>query len=180
MEIGIGGRGTSLSMWKEYFPNAEVIGFEYDTNSVSQARETGHIVYEGDQALQQDLEHCNDKYGPFDIIIDDGGHEMGQQQISFGHLFPLLSPGGLYIIEDLHTSLIHTDDRAGSLTNKTTLDVLKELDIGHLESTFISEDNTTKILETVKYLEIDYTNSKLGYSGEWGNQCVIAFIIKHD
>ena len=41
---------------------------------------------------------------PVDIIIDDGGHYMHQQQISFGFLFAYMRSGGLYFIEDLHTS----------------------------------------------------------------------------
>lgn len=40
----------------------------------------------------------------FDIIIDDGGHTMNQQITSFKILFPALKSGGIYVIEDLHTS----------------------------------------------------------------------------
>ena len=42
--------------------------------------------------------------GNFDIIIDDGGHSMPQQIISFLTLFPHVKSQGLYVIEDLHTS----------------------------------------------------------------------------
>jgi hypothetical protein len=34
-------------------------------------------------------------HGPFDIIIDDGGHKMYQQKASFNALWPQLSDGGL-------------------------------------------------------------------------------------
>jgi demethylmacrocin O-methyltransferase len=40
----------------------------------------------------------------FDIIIDDGGHTMNQQRISFMNLLSLVRSGGLYVIEDLETS----------------------------------------------------------------------------
>jgi hypothetical protein len=43
-------------------------------------------------------------HGPFDIIIDDGGHKMYQQKASFNALWPQLSDGGLYIVEDTHSS----------------------------------------------------------------------------
>ena len=46
----------------------------------------------------------DEQYGPFDIIIDDGGHTMEQQIISIETLFPLLSDGGVYLVEDTHTS----------------------------------------------------------------------------
>ncbi len=40
----------------------------------------------------------------FDIILDDGGHTMKQQITSFKILYPFVKKGGIYIIEDLHTS----------------------------------------------------------------------------
>jgi hypothetical protein len=41
----------------------------------------------------------------FDIIIDDGSHQMADQQLTFYYLSKVLKKGGIYIIEDLHTSL---------------------------------------------------------------------------
>lgn len=41
---------------------------------------------------------------PYDIIIDDGSHMVRHVIASFEALFPYLRRGGLYIIEDLHTS----------------------------------------------------------------------------
>lgn len=40
---------------------------------------------------------------PFDVIIDDGSHLHRDQQTALALLFPLVRPGGVYIIEDLHT-----------------------------------------------------------------------------
>ena len=41
----------------------------------------------------------------FDIVLDDGGHELRMQQASFEALFPSMRPGGVYIVEDTHTSM---------------------------------------------------------------------------
>ncbi len=38
--------------------------------------------------------------GPLDLVIDDASHFYRQTRASFEALFPLLRPGGLYIIED--------------------------------------------------------------------------------
>jgi hypothetical protein len=38
--------------------------------------------------------------GPLDLVIDDASHEYAPTKASFETLFPLLRPGGLYIIED--------------------------------------------------------------------------------
>jgi hypothetical protein len=46
----------------------------------------------------------SEKHGPFDIVIDDGGHTMLQQIASVETLFPLLNEEGTYLVEDCHTS----------------------------------------------------------------------------
>eukprot|EP01062_Namystynia_karyoxenos_P048992 TRINITY_DN37416_c0_g1_i1.p2 TRINITY_DN37416_c0_g1~~TRINITY_DN37416_c0_g1_i1.p2 ORF type:complete len:413 (+),score=130.44 TRINITY_DN37416_c0_g1_i1:68-1240(+) len=64
-----------------------------------------------------------------DLIIDDGGHTMDQQITSFERLFPLVRPGGLYIIEDLETSFRH--DMGGTAARQragnTTLQYLQRI-----------------------------------------------------
>lgn len=44
----------------------------------------------------------SDHFGgqPLDLIIDDASHMYGFSRRSFSQLFPLLRPGGLYIVED--------------------------------------------------------------------------------
>ena len=41
---------------------------------------------------------------PFDLIIDDGSHEMRHQKQTFEILWPAVRVGGWYVCEDLHTS----------------------------------------------------------------------------
>lgn len=38
--------------------------------------------------------------GPLDVVFDDASHLYAPTKISFETLFPLLRPGGLYVIED--------------------------------------------------------------------------------
>ena len=37
-----------------------------------------------------------------DILIDDGGHEPEQQRVTLEEMLPHLSPGGVYLCEDIH------------------------------------------------------------------------------
>ncbi len=98
LEIGVQ-YGGSLSMWSQYFPRAGITGADIDPACKMHAR--GRIeVKIGDQADPEFLS----QFTGYDIIIDDGGHTMRQQRVSFENLFPLLNPGGIYVIEDLHTS----------------------------------------------------------------------------
>jgi hypothetical protein len=103
LEIGIF-QGSSVRMWEEYFPKADLhfIDITYEHMLLQPKRAS---LYLCDQSKKEDLEALIEKIGgEFDVIIDDGGHYMDQQIISFETLFPHLKSGGLYVIEDLHTS----------------------------------------------------------------------------
>ncbi len=98
LEIGVQ-NGGSLKIWRDFFPDAEIVGVDVDEKC--KQYEGGNIkVVIGDQASVKFLETL----GNFDIIIDDGGHYMTQQQVSLKTLMLQLNKGGLYVIEDLHTS----------------------------------------------------------------------------
>lgn len=102
LEIGIA-KGNSVKLWEWYFPKAE-LHFMDITNAYIEyksARSHYHFIDQADFAGQQAFAQTVDG---FDIIIDDGGHRMEQQITSFLALFPYVKSGGMYIIEDLHTS----------------------------------------------------------------------------
>ncbi|MDP7265737.1 MAG: hypothetical protein QGH39_09300 [Candidatus Thermoplasmatota archaeon] len=101
-EIGIA-KGGSLFLWQDYFTNATIYGIDIYEKSVKGRRIKTFIA---DQTDRNQLQSFIDKYGSdYAIILDDGGHQMEMQQISFGFLFRHVKPGGYYIIEDVHTSL---------------------------------------------------------------------------
>ena len=105
LEIGVF-NGGSLYMWKNFFEKAEVIvGIDIDPYCKRwQDRDEGIFIETGDQSDPEFLKHVNDYYGPFDIIIDDGGHENNQVITSFNILFPLLNNEGIYVVEDTYHS----------------------------------------------------------------------------
>lgn len=91
----------SLMMWSHYLPKAHIFGFDIaDFSAVSLPRVS---IYQGDASSHQDLlEMVRATGGRFDIIIDDGSHASHHQQIALGVLFEHVSPGGVYVIEDLN------------------------------------------------------------------------------
>lgn len=102
LEIGVES-GASLRMWREYFPHAKIYGLDRDPSCQAQATE-GIDVFIGDQSDPSCLAEVVGRTGPLDVVIDDGSH-MGEHQIaSFECLFPHMRAGGLYVVEDLHTS----------------------------------------------------------------------------
>lgn len=101
LEIGIGG-GQSLPMWRQYFPKSQIHALDIERYGDPQL--PGVTLHQVDQTDRDQLRSVGADFGPFDIIIDDGGHMMEQQQVSLGTLFSYIQPGGYYFIEDLHTS----------------------------------------------------------------------------
>jgi hypothetical protein len=101
LEIGVQG-GGSLGMWREYFKDAYIVGMDIDPTCKQWERDGIHIAI-GDQGDEETLQIEHD-HGPFDIVIDDGGHTMKQQLTTFNVLFPKLRDNGIFVIEDLHTS----------------------------------------------------------------------------
>ncbi len=99
-------------MWEDYFRNAELhfmdISSEFFKKYAKDFSSRCHF-HVADQEKQEDLFTFIEKVGGnFDIILDDGGHTVKQQITSFKVLFPFINNGGVYIIEDLHTSYWHS------------------------------------------------------------------------
>lgn len=101
LEIGVF-RGGSMQMWSDYFgENASIVGVDIDESCRQYEGGNVHICI-GSQADQAFLEEVSQKWGPFDVILDDGSHVMEHMIISFETLFPLLKEGGIYMCEDCH------------------------------------------------------------------------------
>tara|TARA_B110000908_G_scaffold170256_1_gene229266 strand:+ start:690 stop:3299 length:2610 start_codon:yes stop_codon:yes gene_type:complete len=159
-EIGIL-NGVSHLMWNEYFPNARVYGIDiWDYSEKSKG--TGIETFVADQSNRDDLQAFIDKYGGgFDVILDDGGHAMDHQQVSFGFLFKHLNPGGYYIIEDVHTSLPnYYPDPAFKVNEDESNTTLKMLENFVRNSNIVSQYMTVEemayIEENIETMDISY------------------------
>jgi hypothetical protein len=96
--------GGSLATWKDYFgPEARIIGVDIDPRCASLESEEVEVIL-GDQDDRGFLRSLREDVGAVDIVIDDGGHRMSQQVRTFEELWPAVTDGGVYLIEDLHTS----------------------------------------------------------------------------
>tara|TARA_R110000765_G_scaffold412180_2_gene511713 strand:+ start:169 stop:885 length:717 start_codon:yes stop_codon:yes gene_type:complete len=149
LELGIY-KGASLNMWAEYFgPESKVYGVDRDLRLSRKMEFLPNIVrYSLDISDKPALLRFAVEYGPFDVVVDDCGHINHQMTECFNTLFPLLSPGGVYVVEDLHACYW---DYAG--------DGCKE------------KQTTPLFTETIK----DLTDSCIGRgkfagTGEWGDK----------
>jgi hypothetical protein len=137
LEIGIKD-GSSLNMWSEYFPNAQIIGI--DINPECKQYEKNNISVEiGSQEDEEFLKHIINKYKNFAIVLDDGSHINSLTLKSFNVLQPYATD--FYIIEDLRNSYEDlTDDVKlwpGMNLNKN-LDARNNLTRTEFNDTFLS------------------------------------------
>lgn len=142
LEIGVH-VGSSLKVWSNYFVRGEILAFDilYTQIKVNKCK-----ILKGDQSDPGFLKEIGDKYGPFDIIIDDGSHLSSHVIVSLECLWKYLKIGGLYCIEDLQTSYWTDYDGSHDVNYKTT-------SINYLK----------KIIDEINYEEIP--NYKVGQFG---------------
>jgi hypothetical protein len=103
LEIGIYS-GGSLGMWRSYLGSQSHI-YGIDIEPACKAYENENVtVFIGDQADRNFWNEFNGNAYQIDIVLDDGGHTPHQQQVTLEEMLPRLSPGGVYICEDVHSN----------------------------------------------------------------------------
>lgn len=84
-------------------------------------------VFIGDQGDKAFLNRLAREIPRIDVLIDDGGHFMEQQINTFEVLYPLISPRGVYLCEDLHTSYWRRGYNGGRRRRGTFIEHAKRL-----------------------------------------------------
>jgi len=107
LEIGIS-TGASIKMLHKYFNRSIIYCMDIKEECVENAKQISKRVKpflcdQGNKTqMTTSIMNLNTS---FDIIIDDGSHHPAHQKLTLETLFPFLNPGGIYICEDIHTSI---------------------------------------------------------------------------
>lgn len=103
-EIGIA-YNASMQMWRSYFPNATLYGFEFNAELIEVAKSNllarthySHIDVSQPLSIFNAL---NDTGKSFDIIIDDSTHLFEHQTSIVPIALEFVKPGGIIVIEDI-------------------------------------------------------------------------------
>lgn len=103
LELGIY-KGNSVKLWENYFPEATLYFIDNNPSQIEYFSKRSHYHFI-DQTDWLTLHAFAKSVGrEFDIILDDAGHTMVGQIGGFKTFFQYLKSGGIYIIEDLHSS----------------------------------------------------------------------------
>jgi len=103
LEIGVQ-NGGSLETWSQYFAAGKhFIGCDIDPNCSKLQYDDPRInIVIGDVNTQDSYRQITSISPNFDLIIDDGSHQSIDILNAFINYFPLVKPGGIFIIEDAH------------------------------------------------------------------------------
>jgi hypothetical protein len=98
--------GASIRWLRGLFPAAEIVGVDILPMQPDWPVDPAIRYLRADQGDRAGLEAALAGLGSgFDLVIEDGSHVPQHQAACLAAAFPLLRPGGLYVLEDLHTSL---------------------------------------------------------------------------
>jgi predicted O-methyltransferase YrrM len=106
--------GASLLMWKEYFTNAKIYGFEYSDDLITNFKKNfnndritlSNINVSIKNSIIKAFSELNILY---DIIIEDTTHQFEDQIKVIENTYQYLKPGGILIIEDIFKSYNEND-----------------------------------------------------------------------
>lgn len=124
LEIGVQS-GGSARMWRQWHgQRLTYVGIDVDPAASRSHRPEEQIFVEiGSQGDANFVRRICEKYGPFDVVIDDGAHVPELTRRAIATVFPAgarcMKSSSLYVIEDTHTLLrrSHTTGYASDMYN---------------------------------------------------------------
>lgn len=106
--------GSSLRMWKDYFPQANIVGFDNNNDFLNRYRDLYDMeritLFSMDVHSQESISNAFRKVGKqYDIIIEDTTHQFQDQIRVINEAYKYLKSGGVLIIEDIYRSYKEED-----------------------------------------------------------------------
>ena len=156
LEIGVQ-NGGSLEIWRKLFGSkAEIHGIDIDP--MCDRLSDQFNIHIGSSADKNFLANIRSKSSYFDLIIDDGRHNSKHQRIALEYLFAMLSPRGIYVIEDIEHSYRYSK-RGGYLRPSSIIEVSKRF-VDSINKEFFA----SPVIHSVK-IDIETVNSITFFKG---------------
>lgn len=176
LEIGIQ-NGGSLEIWARYFETSKaLIGCDINPECAKLTYDDPAIhVIVGDAGTAEVLQRVMAIAPQLDIVIDDGSHQSRDMVRNFALYFPLLSDGGVFIAEDMHSS--YWSQFGGGLGHPHSgMNFFKQLtDVIHAEYWGVPKEGRDLLARTLQSHECDVDSAMLQHihAIEFRNSMVI-------
>jgi len=94
--------GASLRAWRDFFKHGMIHGMDVQSDCmITEERIESYLCNSTDANDVMAWRQARPDLS-FDIVIDDGWHWDEAQLATLKHLWPLVKPGGYYVIEDVY------------------------------------------------------------------------------
>lgn len=98
--------GGSLLMWRRWLGDrAKIVGVELNP-AASKWKDAGFDIFIGDQGDPKFWQHVFSQVGPFDVLLDDGGHQSFQQMVTASAAIRSARRKCVIAVEDTATSFM--------------------------------------------------------------------------
>ena len=154
--------GASAAAFAKFFPNANI--FCFDVNISNFKYESKKIsVYGVDinnnkkikKILNKIFEEKN--FNSFDLIIDDGSHNLSDILFSFNFFFHYLKKKGIFVIEDFrHPNYYQYNRNLNHILLDEFLENIKNKKISH--SSIFTEEDQIYLINSIKNINIKKGN----------------------
>lgn len=181
LEIGVD-EGKSLKTNYDFFQKGQIYGLDIHSKSFFDNDRTKTFIL--DQSDKKQIQDTFNRFKTdkieFDIIIDDGSHDVQHQQQTFGIFFQLLKNNGIYILEDLGSSYLTLGSEMYGYVqtqDKINNNTVKFLQQRPFYSPWIDDENIKFLNQNIDYVCLfDKTNYDLPYSKNFS--CINNFPIR--
>lgn len=117
VEVGIYS-GGSMGMWRDFLgESSNIVGIDIEP-ACKTYESPGVEVVIGDQGSREFWSDFRKHHPKVDIFIDDGSHDQKHQIITLEEMLPHLSPGGVFVCEDVHGIPHHFSTYVSTLATK--------------------------------------------------------------
>lgn len=174
LEIGIL-KGKSIRMWSEYFLNSNIIATDHCVQLKNEMEKIKNFTFDFIDVTKEDsIINICEKYGPFDIIIDDSSHKFNDQIRVIKNAYNYLNNNGMLIIEDImedkNIFLKYNNERYKEMTyfNDEDSFMAKKLTIEELYNLKLNEPYKSKGI----FYTLRHDNS---FTPGWNNNKLLFF-----
>ncbi len=154
--------GASAAAFKKYFRNSKIYCFDINISNFIYSSKDINVFgldINDKKKLDKTLQEIGVKQEYFDLIIDDGSHNLSDILFSIKYLFKHLTKNGVYIIEDFkHPNYYKYNRNIDHVLIDRILDNFKNKIF--FQSNIISRADQNYFFENIKKIEIFKGNLK--------------------